>query len=149
MGITEKVAYLKGLLAGLDLKEDSKESKLFHAILDTLDEMAMAITDLEENQGEIEELVSIIDEDLGNLEEDYYDLNDDDDDFDDEDEYYEVVCPTCGETICLDEEMLDEGEMVCPNCGENLEFDLDSVDDSCGCDCDCGCHDKDGENVNE
>ena len=80
MGITEKVAYLKGLLAGLDLKEDSKESKLFHAILDTLDEMAMAITDLEENQGEIEELVSIIDEDLGNLEEDYYDLDDDDDD---------------------------------------------------------------------
>jgi DNA-directed RNA polymerase subunit RPC12/RpoP len=140
MNIAEKVAYLRGLLKGLSFGEDSKEAKVFDAIIDTLDEIAMAITDLEENQGELEELVSIIDEDLGELEDDYYDL-DDEDDSDFEEEYYEVVCPTCGDTICLDEEMLDDGEMSCPNCGEHLEFDLDDVEpyDCEHEDCDCGC----------
>ena len=145
MNIAEKVAYLRGLLKGLSFDEDSKEAKVFEAIIDTLDEIAMAVTDLEENQGELEELVSIIDEDLGELEDDYYDL-DEEEDGDDYfgEEYYEVVCPTCGDTICLDEEMLDEGEMACPNCGEHLEFDLDDVDCDCGCEhdhdgCDCGC----------
>ena len=144
MNISEKVAFLRGLLKGLSFDENSKEAKLYDAIIDTLDEIAMAITDLEENQDEMNELVSIIDEDLGELENDYYDLDDDDedeDDFSDEDEYYEVVCPTCGDTICLDEDMLDEGEISCPNCGEHLEFDLDELDGcDCGCDdcCDCG-----------
>ncbi|MGI5895816.1 MAG: CD1247 N-terminal domain-containing protein [Oscillospiraceae bacterium] len=145
MNIAEKVAYLRGLLQGLSFDEDSKEAKVFDAIIDTLDEIAMAITDLEENQGELEELVSIIDEDLGDLEDDFYEDDDDeadDDDFDEE--YYEVVCPTCGDTICLDESMLDEGEMVCPNCGEHLEFDLDDIEDCCCGEehCDCGCEDK-------
>ena len=144
MNISEKVAFLRGLMKGLSFDENSKEAKLYDAIIDTLDEIAMAITDLEENQDEMNELVSIIDEDLGELENDYYDLDDDDedeDDFSDEDEYYEVVCPTCGDTICLDEDMLDEGEISCPNCGEHLEFDLDELDGcDCGCDdcCDCG-----------
>lgn len=133
MNIAEKVAYLRGLLKGLSFDENSKEAKVFDAIIDTLDEIALAITDLEENQGELEELVSIIDEDLGELEDDYYDLDDEADDEDFEEEYYEVVCPTCGDTICLDEEMLDEGEISCPNCGEHLEFDLDEIET-----CDCG-----------
>lgn len=141
MNIAEKVAYLRGLLAGLSLDESSKESKLFDAIIDTLDEIAMAITDLEENQGELEELVSIIDEDLGDLEDDFYEDDEDLDDAGFDEDYYEVVCPTCGDTICLDEEMLDEGEMSCPNCGEHLEFDLDDLGEcTCGgehehCDC--------------
>ena len=145
MNIAEKVAYLRGLLQGLSFDEDSKEAKVFNAIIDTLDEIAMAMTDLEENQGELEELVSIIDEDLGDLEDDFYEDDDDEaGDVDFDEEYYEVVCPTCGDTICLDESMLDEGEMVCPNCGEHLEFDLDDIED-CGCSeehCDCGCEDK-------
>lgn len=143
MNIAEKVAYLRGLLNGLSFDVDSKESKMFEAVIDALDEIAMAVTDLEENQGEMEELVSILDQDLGELEEDFYDFDDDDDEFGDE-EYYEVVCPTCGDTICLDEEMLDEGEIACPNCGENLEFDLDDIE---GCDCGCGHDHSHGENA--
>ena len=140
MNIAERVAYLRGLMNGLSFDPDSKEAKVFEAIIDALDDVSMAITDLEENQGEIEELVSIIDEDLGELEDDYYDL-DDEDDSDDEDEYYEVVCPKCGDSICLDEEMLEEGEMSCPNCGELLEFDLDDLAE-CHCDDHCDCSSK-------
>ena len=36
-----------------------------------------------------------------------------------------VKCPTCGEVITIDEEMLDEGATTCPNCGEELEFDME------------------------
>jgi hypothetical protein len=134
----EKVAYLKGLVSGLNFDESTKEGKAILAILDVLEEMALSINDLEEAHDEIEELVDILDEDLGELEEDFYEFDEDDED-DDEDEEdfdsedlccdYEVVCPTCGDTICLNEEMVEEGEIECPNCHESLEFDFD--------DCDC------------
>ena len=53
---------------------------------------------------------------------------DDDYDFDDDDdELYEVTCPTCGDTILLDEGMIEEGSMNCPNCNELLEFDYDNL----------------------
>ena len=77
--------------------------------------------------------------------EDDYDYEDDDEELDDE-ELYEVTCPSCGDTICVTEDMLDEGSVNCPNCGELLEFDFD---DECDCgddDCGCGCgHDHDHE----
>ena len=66
-----------------------------------------------------------------NEDEDY----EDDEDDDDQNEYdfgsetlYEVKCPTCGEVITIDEEMLDEGATTCPNCGEELEFDMEDED---------------------
>ena len=42
---------------------------------------------------------------------------------------YEIVCPSCGDSIYLDEGMVDEGEMDCPNCGEHLEFDFDDEEE--------------------
>ena len=79
------------------------------------------------------------DEDYDFDEDDDYGL-DDYDEFDDEDEpLYEVKCPTCGDTICVDESMLCEGEIDCPNCGEQLEFDLDDLDSEGDCDGCTGC----------
>ena len=57
MELMEKVAYLKGLMNGMELDPDKKETKLFNAILDTLDEMAATVTDLEE---ETDELCNVI-----------------------------------------------------------------------------------------
>ena len=63
-------------------------------------------------------------------------------DFDDE-VFYEVTCGKCGETICIDEDTLLEGEIICPVCSEVLEFDFSDLDCCCGDDCDCGCtHDE-------
>lgn len=139
--ITERVAYLKGLMNGLDIDPATKEGKLFTAILDVLDEMALSIVDVEESYDELQEVVDAIDEDLGELEQDFYDEGEcgccDD-------EEYEIVCPNCGDSIYVDYDMLQEGEMECPNCGEHLEFDLDAMEDECGCeDGQCGCEDKD------
>ena len=139
--ITERVAYLKGLMNGLDIDPATKEGKLFTAILDVLDEMALSIVDVEESYDELQEVVDAIDEDLGELEQDFYD---EDECVCCDDEEYEIVCPNCGDSIYVDYDMLQEGEMECPNCGEHLEFDLDAMEDECGCeDGQCGCEDKD------
>lgn len=137
MELNAKVAYLKGLadMAGID--PATKEGKLTAALLDVLDEMSNTITDLVKANTEMCELLDTIDQDLGDVESilfDEEDEEDDDIDFGDDDddidgEIYEAQCPTCGETVYIDEEMLDEGETVCPGCGEKLEFDLDLGDE--------------------
>ncbi len=135
MTITEKVAYLKGLAEGLALDESKPEAKLIGAIIDVLDDMALTVSDLEEGMDLISEQLDAVDEDLDELEGFVYEELDDDcccDDCceDDEEEYYDVECPSCGEVICVDGDILDEGSINCPNCNELLEFEIDF-------DCDC------------
>lgn len=136
MTVTERVAYLKGLTEGLDLDTSTKEGKLLSAIIDVLDDLAFEVSDLQEVVGELGEQIDMIDEDLDGLEEIVYDEEDYDDDDDDDDcdccedgDLYEIVCPSCGDSIYLDEDMVAEGEMECPNCGEHLEFDFDEDDE--------------------
>ena len=139
MTITEKVAYLQGLAEGLKINDDKPEGKLLLAMIDVLDDMALTVDDLDNEIAEIVEIVDEIDQDLGVLEGDFYgDEEDDEDDLcegcegcegcDDDEELYEVECPTCGDIVCINEEMLEEGEMECPGCGELLEFELEEVE---------------------
>ena len=133
MTVTERVAYVKGLAEGMELDAASKEGKILKAIIDVLEDMAYEISDLGDEIGEVEEQVDMIDDDLDTLESIVYE-DEEDDDYDDEDEddgeLYEVECPSCGDTIYLDEEMLADGEIDCPNCGEHLEFDFEEEDDA-------------------
>lgn len=142
MTLTEKVAYLKGLAEGLDLDKNAKETKLFEAMFDILEEMALTINEIDEDLAEAEDYIEEVDEALSDVEEYVYD----DFDFDGcdcdcccDDETYEVECPSCGETIFLDESMFDEDYIECPSCGEKLELDIDFDD----CDCDCCCDEDD------
>jgi hypothetical protein len=141
MTLTEKVAYLKGLAAGLELDKDSKETKIFEAMFDILEDLALTVNEIDEDLGAAEELIEDIDADLADLEEFVYDCDDDDicgccDDCDDD--LYEIECPSCGEEIYLNDEMLDEEFIECPACGEKLELDIEF--DDCDCDCDdCDC----------
>ena len=159
MTLTEKVAYLKGLVEGLGIDETTSQGKVTKAMVDILNDMALSIADLDDSTSELFEEVEAIDEDLGNLEDDFYDDDDDDDcccdcdcdcddcdckckchcdcdcdDCDDcdcccDEEIYEVECPNCHEEICIDGEILDMGSIECPNCGENLTFEIDEDDD--------------------
>lgn len=140
MTVTERVAYLKGLAEGMELDAESKEGKMLNAIIDVLGDMAFEISDMQDVVGELGDQIDMIDEDLDGLEEVVYGDEDEDDDEccdeEDDEEYeaegdlYEITCPTCGDSIYLDEDMLKEGEMTCPSCGEHLEFDLE---DECDC----------------
>lgn len=137
MKLSDRVSYLQGLMDGLDINDSTKEGKVLIQMADILREMASSIEDVQGEVDEVVELVDTLDEDLGDLEDDYYDIEDDEDevedeedeDFDDDDDYYEVICPTCGDTICLDEGMIEEGSIHCPNCNELLEFDFDDEEE--------------------
>lgn len=131
MTVTEKAAYLKGLVEMAHFEKDTDEVKIIKAMVDAIDEMALTIADLEDEVAALTEVVDEIDEDLGDVEECIYDDDDccDDDCCCHDDDYFEVECPACGETICLDESVLDEESIQCPACGETLEFDFDDEDE--------------------
>jgi len=143
MTLTEKISYIRGLADGLKLDESKDEVKIINAIVDLLDDMAVSITDSEEFTDEMSAQLDEVDADLAELEEYVYDDEcdecDDDCDCDDDNEYYEITCPSCGEEICIDEDVLFCGEMKCPNCGEDLEFDFEDLVKEDGCECGCGC----------
>ena len=144
MTITEKTAYLKGLLEGMNIDQTTNEGKLLAAIIETVDEIALSVADLDDEVGAIndeldtlEESVDAMDEDLDELfemvdpdfddDDEDWDDEDEDDDEDDEEELYQLTCPTCQEEIVVDEDILAKGGMKCPACGEELDFDLSQV----------------------
>ena len=144
MTISEKSAYLKGLMDGLSLNTESNEGKMIAAIVDLLGDMGKRITDIEETTIAISDELDEIEEDLDAIEDfimddDDWDDDEDDDDWDEDDdeEYeegfdfgdedsiiYEVQC-ACGEIINFDEDTLEAGSMTCPKCGEVLEFSFE------------------------
>ena len=150
MTISEKSAYLKGLMDGLKLNTESDEGKMIAAIVDLLGDVTKKVVDIEDTTIAISDELDEIEEDLDAIEdyildeEDDYDEDDDDDWSDDEDEdedseegfdfgdedstIYEVEC-ACGNVIDFDEETLEKGSIVCPNCGETLEFSTEDAEE--------------------
>ncbi len=130
MTVNEKVAFLKGLMEGLDFDATTKEGKIIKLMAEILEDMASEMEDVQCDLDEIGEYLEAMDEDLTNVEEELFGEFEDDDDCcgcdccdDDEDEdCYEVECPHCKETICFEEE--PEGEAVtCPVCSKEIPLD--------------------------
>ena len=145
MEILEKVAYMKGLAEGLGLDTKTKEGKLLTVMIDILDDIALELEDLYENQVELEEGLDAVSDDLNDVETYIYEMDgeydedeDDEDEDEDDDEVYETTCPNCEEEIFFDETILADGCVECPNCGEKLSFDLEAEDDCGGCCGACG-----------
>ena len=149
MTITEKAAYLKGLMDGLNLDTEKAEGKMISAIVDLLGDVTKRLNDVEETTIAISDELDEIEEDLDAIEDYILDEDEeiedwDDEDWDDEEDedwdeegfdfgdedsiIYEVEC-ACGERIAFDEETLEAGSMTCPNCGELLEFSLEEDED--------------------
>ena len=148
MTISEKSAYLKGLMDGLDLDKEKAEGKLISAIVELLGDVTKKLTDVENTTIAISDELDEIEEDLDAIEDFIMDEDDyDDEDLDDEDDYfddedfeegfdfgdedstiYEVEC-ACGNIIDFDEETLEAGSIICDNCGETLEFSFEDVEE--------------------
>lgn len=140
MNITEKVAFLKGLIEGSDLQLEAKDEKIFKALIEVVDDIAHQLTECDDDLtalydqvDELEEEVADIEDDLDILfDEEYYDDDDDDyDDYDDdEDPLYEIDCPECGRSFSIDEDTLLNGnDLKCPFCGHEVKFELFDEDD--------------------
>ena len=150
MTLSEKAAYLKGLMEGMKLSTETDEGKMIAAIVELLGDVTKTLGDVQETTiaisdelDEIEDDLDAIEDFIMSMDEDEYeddDFEDDDEDFDYEDleegfdfgdeetTIYEVTC-ACGEGIAFDEETLEEGSIVCENCGETLEFSFDDEDE--------------------
>ena len=130
MKLTEKAAYIKGLMEGLDLDADKKEVKLIKALVDLVDDLALTVTDLDEDLDQVYDELDAIDEDLTDVENAVFEDEEDEDEFSDEDgDMYEITCPACGETVCVDEDTLMSDNLSCPACGEKFEIDLDGEEE--------------------
>ena len=149
MTLSEKSAYLKGLMDGLKLNTESDEGKMIAAIVDLLGDLTRKVTDIEDTTIAISDELDEIEEDLDAIE-DYILDEEEDEDFEDEDDFdwddedeeyeegfdfgdedstiYEVEC-ACGNIINFDEETLEAGSIICDNCGETLEFTFDDVEE--------------------
>ena len=146
MTLSEKSAYLKGLMEGMKLSTETDEGKMIAAIVELLGDVTKTLGDVQETTiaisdelDEIEDDLDAIEDFIMSMDEDEYDdddFEDDDEDFDfddmeegfdfgDEDStIYEVEC-ACGNIIDFDEETLEAGSIVCDKCGELLEFSLE------------------------
>ena len=140
MTISEKSAYLKGLMDGLKLDTETNEGKMIAAIVDLLGDMSKRMVDIEDTTIAISDELDEIEEDLDAIEDFILDEDDEDDWDEDEDDeedaeddstMYEVTCPNCGQISTLDEETLmdPEGDLVCPHCGATFDIELEGTED--------------------
>lgn len=133
--LNERVSYIRGLVDGLGLDGTTKEGKVILAMLDTLEDFADAINELEASQSELDDYVGAIDEDLSDIEDEIYDddeYDEDDEDNEDNEDYVEVECPHCHMLMSVEEDLLDDAdtELVCPHCNKPIKIeDVTIVDD--------------------
>ncbi len=157
--LKEKVSYLKGLADGMQINDTTNEGKLLKAIIDVLDDVALAVEDIEEIQEELIEQVDEMDEDLAEVESLLYDEEDEEDecdcdceecDEDDEDEEDEGIiaefdCPHCGKSVNLADAFMKKDSVLCPHCDKEIEIEW-----SCDCeDCEECEDDEDNEDDQE
>ena len=133
MKLTEKIAYMKGLLDGMELDGSTKEGKAILQMAEVMEEMGVYIDDLQSQVDELTELCDLLDHDLGDVESDLY-CDDDDDDFgdddddEDDDEDFEIgqVLPADYDDYAYDDddEDFDEVQYVvnCPSCDETVSL---------------------------
>ncbi len=150
MNVSEKAAYIKGLIEGMKIDTESGEGKIIAAMADLLEDLSLSVLDLEDENANLNDYVEEIDEDLGELEEEVYSHPHphfpphhfhDECDCDDCEDY--DACSECDDNCC---ECDDEDckaceclELECPACGEPVyidEEDVDKIDElecpSCG-----------------
>ena len=146
MTITEKAAYLKGLVEGKGLDPEAGEGKLWHVLAELVGDMAAELTALRNDHEQLSDSLEEVEVSLDYLEEllqeDYEDFDDEDDGG--EEDYYPFGG---GNFRILDDEEEDEDEededeeepedsdngvfyeVECPNCGEEISFDDETLDE--------------------
>ena len=136
MTISEKSAYLKGLMDGLKLDTETNEGKMIAAIVDLLGDMSKRMVDIEDTTIAISDELDEIEEDLDAIEdfimdeddEDYEDYEDDDyydpaeDDEDEEDEEEDSSDEEPEEGFDFGDEDSTIYEVECA-CGNVIDFD--------------------------
>ena len=143
MELTEKAAYIKGLIEGMGIDDSTNEGKVLRVMSELLSDMAAAVAELDEDRSTAYDEIDAVEQELEDLEADLYEDEDAEDEVDyaaDEDEdagdddiasepFYEIACTACGETVYVSEDDLDAGEANCAHCGVTFEVALEGDED--------------------
>lgn len=126
-------------------KKMADEIAGLHEDVEEIDDDLQYLNDyVEELDDDLEAVEDFLDDECDDEDEDEYDEDEDEDEYEDDGEcdgdcencdgtncpdedYYEIVCPSCGETVCFDQE-LDPENLVCPACGEKFGCIVDEDD---------------------
>lgn len=135
MSASERIAYLKGLVEGLN-PGDADARKIYQALIDALEGVADEVRDqaglIEEQQemlDELSEYCAQLEDDLFDLEEEILaeeeegvetDLFEPEPD-EDEDLFATATCPGCGHTFYFQPDEYEPGEnLQCPGCASEF-----------------------------
>ena len=109
----KKITYLRGLCDGSGFDPDTKEGKIFHGIMDILEDMAFMLEtfldDEELEEMELDEGIEVYG---------FFRF------------FYSFICPNCGEEIDVDEETMEtQKEIACPACGNSIPMGTMDIDE--------------------
>ncbi|MCI9367876.1 MAG: hypothetical protein HFF19_06315 [Oscillospiraceae bacterium] len=136
MTITEKVAYIQGLYDGLGLDgEKSGEARILSELLDVMKEVGQQLEGMDTAMDQFDEELDALGDSVADLEDAVFDDEDEQDEFLEDldgmdEDFFEIPCPTCGEDLVVDDEVLAAGVVDCPACGG--KFALSFEDDKDG-----------------
>ena len=146
MNISEKSAYLKGLLEGMNYDTASNEGKLFAAIIDLLGDISESVLELDDENAIVNNFLDELDEDLGNVEEIIFngddcdcgcncDCDEDDFDYDDDDGFDDDDDEDDDDDDDDDkyDELIGFKAVECSHCGEDVYIDSEFTDKSLVC----------------
>ena len=120
MTISEKAAYLKGLMDGLNLDTDKAEGKMIAAIVELMGDVTKRLHDVEETTIAISDELDEIEEDLDAIED--YIMDEDEDD--------EIVYTGPETELVVDaNEVLDNGFVIDEDSPEDI-MDVFGAEDS-------------------
>ncbi len=111
--LRKRVAYLQGMMAGMDLGDQSREARVLSEMVGVLEDMADSLMQLSDTHSTLESYVESIDQDLQELEEEIYQGQMK------EEEMVEVECPTCHDMVCFSSDILEDDDVIevtCPEC---------------------------------
>ena len=123
MTITEKVAYIQGLYDGLGLDgEKSGEARILSELLDVMKEVGQQLEGMDTAMDQFDEELDALGDSVADLEDAVFDDEDEQDEFLEDldgmdEDFFEIPCPTCGEDLVVDDEVLAAGVVDCPACG--------------------------------
>lgn len=129
--LKERVAYLKGLAEGMQISESNNEGKLLKAIIEVLDDIALAVDDVEDVQEQLSEQIDNMDEDIAEIERAVFEEESEEDEDGGETVAGEFNCPHCGGTVSIGDTAMNEDKdaINCPHCHKDIEIEWE-------CDCD-------------